>query len=297
MAIQLASKTIAAIEHKLFSDQGRLFRKLLGEEILKVDSAYESEYSFPYSSKIGYSKAASSCSRQIWYGYRWYKENSVPARMIRLFNRGHLEEARFIALLRMIGCSVFAVDENGKQFRISDGQLSGALDAVIYGLPEFPNSYVLGEFKTHSDKSFKKLKLKGVKESKIEHYAQMQVYMLKASLPHSLYLAINKNDDALHGEIIDLDKRQAQLYIDRLKKVESCQTPPEKISGTSNCFECRYCDYNMICHHNEQEDINCRTCRNLQLNNGKWFCNRYQFFPSKDQQLLGKNCPDWISNQ
>ena len=51
--------------------------------------------------------------------------------MLRLFNRGHIEEARFIAMLLTIGMPVYQQDAEGKQFRIHFGEIG--ITAWIWG--------------------------------------------------------------------------------------------------------------------------------------------------------------------
>ena len=46
------------------------------------------------------------CDREIWYGFRWFKKPEFPGRMLRLFERGHKEEFRFVKYLRRIGIRV-----------------------------------------------------------------------------------------------------------------------------------------------------------------------------------------------
>lgn len=53
---------------------------------------------------LGASLIGKKCLRELWYSYRWAKGISKHSgRLLRLFNRGHLEEFRFNEFLRMIG--------------------------------------------------------------------------------------------------------------------------------------------------------------------------------------------------
>lgn len=90
---------------------------------------------------------------------------------------GDLAEARFVADLRAIGCTVYEVDENGKQFAIEalGGHFGGHMDGAALGIPEAPKTWHVTEFKTHSAKSFAKLQKDGVQKAKPQHYAQMQI--------------------------------------------------------------------------------------------------------------------------
>jgi hypothetical protein len=194
--------------------------------------------------------------------------------MQRLFNRGHLEEARLVALLRAAGVEVWQHDDNGKQFRIKGyhGHFGGSLDGVVYGLPGH-NYPLLSEFKTHNDKSFKKLSEVGVREAKFEHFVQMQIYMGQYELTHALYLAVNKNDDALYAEVVPFDAEIYGMYMDRAVEVVDAVSPPPRINESPGWYKCKFCSYTAICHSGAEPEKNCRTCRwSTPSVEGSWIC-------------------------
>ena len=158
-----------------------------------------------FRSHLGASLIGESVIALYGTGLEWFKKPSFSGRILRLFNRGHMEEARFIALLLASGIKVFQQNAEGKQFRISSlgGHFGGSGDGVAVGIPDIPeDAACLLEFKTHSDASFKKLQKEGVYKAKPEHYVQMQMYMNKMKLNYGLYLAVNKNNNSIHGEIV-----------------------------------------------------------------------------------------------
>lgn len=61
------------------------------------------------------------------------------------------------------------------------------------------------EFKTHAAKSFVDLVAKGVQRSKPQHYAQMQIYMRLTGMTRAMYLAVNKDNDDLYVERVEVD--------------------------------------------------------------------------------------------
>jgi len=235
---------------------------------------------------MGASILGGGCARAIWYNFRWATASNFSGRILRLFNRGHMEEARFIALLLMIGCEVYQQDENGKQFRISHeaGHIGGSGDGVVIGLPDLPpGTAVLIEAKTHNDKSFKDLagdnwqkyidhfidpnnnppvpfKGKGVHEAKLEHYVQSNIYMTKMGLGATLYLAVNKNTDELYAELIPANPESAARFLDRGSQLVRMELPPEKINASPGFWKCRFCDHRPVCHLKQAPDRNCRTC-------------------------------------
>ena len=132
--ITLASKTIAKIDAMIKADQGASFRGWLGKVIPHMGDAYRTDED-GHRSHMGASLIGGECPRAIWYGFRWATKSNFEGRLLRLFNRGHLEEARFIAMLLMIGCEVYQQDAEGNQFRIShaEGHLGGSGDGVVIG--------------------------------------------------------------------------------------------------------------------------------------------------------------------
>lgn len=271
----LATKTLDAIEEAIRNDQGASFRGWLGQTIPHMDDAYRTD-EFPFRSHMGASLIGSKCARAIWYGFRWTTRPEFDGRLLRLFNRGHLEEARFLAMLLMVGSQVYNQDENGKQFRISDagGHFGGSGDGVAINIPDVPGDVpILLEFKTSGDKPFQKLKKEGVKEAKFEHYVQMNVYMRKMAIPVALYMCVNKNNDELHAEIVHFDPETADQYIGRGVKLVFMNEEPEKISNTPSWFECKWCDHAAVCHRAEPPERTCRSCTYALVGeDGNWHC-------------------------
>ncbi len=272
--IYIAQKTLDAIEEAISRDQGAAYRGHLGRVIGHIGDAYSTD-TFPFRSHMGASLIGGDCSRATWYGWRWFTRPKHSGRLLRLFNRGHLEEARFIAILLTIGCQVYQQDANGKQFRIShaNGHFGGSSDGIVYNIPDLPGQYVLAEFKTHSLASFTKLQKAGVADSKPEHVIQMNIYMEKMNIPVGLYMAVCKDNDAIHAELIVANKDLAESHLDLGEYLIQLQTPPKKLNNSSGYYKCKWCDHRPVCHLGELPDLNCRTCKFSQtVDNGGWVC-------------------------
>jgi hypothetical protein len=295
--VQLAINTLAAIDAQMASDQGASYRTFLGVVMPHMADAYRGADE-GYRSHMGASLIGSECARKIWYGFRWTSKGAFSARILRLFNRGHLEEARFISMLLAIGCEVYQHDENGKQFRISDvgGHFGGSGDGVAMKVPDVPEGYAcLLEFKTHNANSFKKLVTEGVRSAKFEHFVQMQVYLRKMGIHYALYMAVNKNDDDIYGEIITVDPLVGDQFVDRARTIIFMHEAPKRISNSAGYFECKWCDYHPICHMKKMPDTTCRTCNHIMpVGDGTWFCNQKNADRSKEDQLVG--CSEWAPN-
>lgn len=291
--IYLAEKTVKAIDDSIQKDQGNAYRHWLGKVIPHIEDAYREEKD-GFRTHMGGSLIGRECGRDIWYGFRWAVKPTFPGRILRLFNRGHLEEGRFIAMLLSGGMQVFQQDAEGHQYRISDsgGHFGGSTDGIVLDVPDIPKGeQALGEFKTHNDKSFAKLKKEGMRKSKFEHYVQMQVYMRKMGLSYGLYLAVNKNDDALYGEIVVYDAEVSEQFLDRGHELIFYKGIPSRISESPGWYQCGWCDHKGVCHLKQTPEVNCRTCQySAPHEDGTWRCS-HPASPgavlSKELQLTG----------
>ena len=304
--VQEATLTHAAIDKAIYQDQGRTYRGFLKQHIMDVDDAYDDHIRDRFRSHMGVSTSGRECAREIWYGWRWAMVDKVSGRMLRLFNRGHLEEARFVAMLRTIGCQVWQTQGDGQQYRVSmfGGHYGSAIDGVVLGIPEMPNEPLLAEMKTHNEKSFRKLageqdregnyliQPKGVQEAKLEHYVQMQQYMKYFKLQFGLYCAVNKNTDELWFEIVPYDAACADHFIDRSQRIIFTKEAPPRLSENENFWKCKYCNKRRVCHFGDAPDFNCRTCAAAQpQTDGTWYCSTHSSILDKERQLSG--CPEW----
>lgn len=289
--ITLASKTLAAIDAAIEADQGSSYRQHLQKVLPHMADAYRGAEKNPFRNHMGASGIGNECGRAVWYGFRWATIPKFPGRMLRLFNRGHLEEARVIAALLTIGVQVYQQDEKGKQFRISDagGHYGGSGDGVAIGIPDLPaNLPCLLEFKTHNDASFKKMVKEGVRSAKFEHYVQMNQYMRKMGLMVALYVAVNKNDDALHLELVALDSASADQFLDRAQQLVFMREAPKRLSESPGFFSCAWCDHKPVCHLKQPPARNCRTCVFVEpKQDGTWYCTKNDMHLYEADQLAG----------
>jgi hypothetical protein len=290
--MQLATNTLNLIEARLQADQGAMFRKLQGEAVLDLTDAFD-QTNEPYRSHLGASAIGNECVRELWYGFRWALTPTFSGRILRLFNRGHLEEARFIALLRLCGFNVWSHTPEGHQLRIKYGHFGGSCDAIVQGCPDVPNGeHCLTEFKTHGDRSFNELLTKGLVLSKYTHYVQMQIYMNGFGLKWGLYLAVNKNTDALYAEVIPFNYQVVEYHHRKAEYVISTPAPPRRISESAAWYQCKMCSFAQLCHYQQSPDRNCRTCTMSQpLSDGNWVCRSTGALLSKQDQI--DNCNDY----
>lgn len=292
--IKLASKTLAMIDETIAADQGVAYRAALRDILPSIEDAYRAD-SDPYRNHLGASMIGRDCPRELFYNFHWVSTVRHPARIMRLFNRGHLEEARFLALLKILGdkgVQIWYETEDGGQFKISDhaGHFGSALDGVVKGIPDLPAGVpAYAEFKTSADKGFQKLLKEGMQNSKYDHYVQVQICMHKMNLAHTLYLVVNKNDDSLYAEIIDYNKEVAEKYINRAGDIIYTKTIPAQINPSPAWYGCKICDYLPVCKRHQPVDKNCRTCQyGSAQNTGGWLCRKgFHDIINSDEAMSG----------
>lgn len=276
----------------------------LPEESLTVTRIFE-EYKKvgdyePTRGYLGASIIGHSCERYLWYCFRQCCMPNFKGRMYRLFETGDREEERMVANLEAIGClvhdhvegppgSCYTLEERKqRQFEVSalGGHFSGHMDGCALGIPEAPKTWHVLEFKTHNEKSFKKLVKEGVKKSKPMHYAQMQAYMHLTGMKRALYLAVNKNTDELYSERVRYDKDFCLALMEKAKRVITAQEPPQRAFNRRDYYECNWCDAKTICWGPADSEpalpvksLSCRQCCHatpmLDKEKAEWNCRKH----------------------
>lgn len=269
---------------------------------------------------LGGSMIGHECKKYLWLSFRWAfledyngatprEKKKNHARMQRLFQRGHLEEFRFVEYLRGIGWEIHEFDTSKPtkpdgtfpQFRISavGGHFGGSLDGI--GIP--PARYRLGrkpfllEFKTKgTGAGFNKLVEKGVVVSNLQHFAQMSTYGAapEYNLDFALYNAVNKNDDDLHVEIVKLDHKLGAQMRWKAEQVITSQTAPARISDNPTFFQCKFCPAFDECHNGKTPPKNCRSCKFARpVEGGEWVCGKVDQIIPRD--FVPQGCNEWRS--
>lgn len=263
-----------------------------------IDAWCLKTYDDGHRNHLGASLIGDECKRRIWYGFRWVMSGGFDGRMQRLFNRGHREEERFIEWLRGVGFWISEHTEDGKQHRISavEGHFGGSLDSIGLApewLPDLRSvGYILVEYKTHNQKSFDKLAKDGVRKTKPQHYVQMCTYGAKYKLKYALYCAINKNDDTLRFEVVELNWNVGIEHERKAEDIILSQTPPPRLSELPSYFTCKTCNLANICHKGAAYEKNCRSCKFASpVKGGGWFCGTHNGEIPKEFWVKG--CAAW----
>lgn len=253
------------------------------EELHKLTEEYSLEtYPSKHREHLGASVIGEKCRRKLFYIFRWVKLGNAPGRMRRLWNRGYREEPVIDNILSWMGFFVREIDPaTDRQYKFSavNGHFGGSGDGIVL-LPWFRGDNdprILVEKKTFAKKYFDALKNKGMKEATPKYWAQQCSYGKAFNLRYALFIAVCKDNDDIHYELNELDWNYAIELENKAKDIITATTPPEKISSDPNYFECKWCEFNTVCHWGELVDKNCRSCKMaVAVEKGEWFCSRFK---------------------
>ena len=258
---------------------------------LLIDQAHEDKPDRPRP-HLGASMLGHACDRWIWLSFRWAAREKFSGRMLRLFRRGHREEAVIMEDLALVG-----IDFSKRQANVNFGShVSGSADAIIEGgVPEAPQTRHIAEFKTHNKKSFDALEKEGVLKAKPEHWAQMQIYMAGTFIERALYVAVCKDDDRYYTERVKFDKEAAEKLIARGKRLALTEELPPGLSIDPTWYQCRFCPAHSFCHEKQPtQHVNCRTCaHSTPKEDSTWKCERFDAEGIPFEYQL-KGCPSHV---
>lgn len=274
-------------------------RDAIAEQIEKdVDLWCQQQYDEGPRSHLGASIIGHECERYIWFSFRWMYYEVFSGRMQRLFQRGHLEEYRIFQWLQGIGFKTTSVNVDGKQIRIlfAEGHGGGSTDGIGILPPRYGIASVtpiLLEMKTQKDKKFSLLQGKGVQKEKPRHWIQMCIYGRELGLRYALYIAVNKENDDLDVELLELDWGLAEAEKRKAEAIIDSTFPPRRISNNPSTFICKWCPAVSVCHLGAPVWKNCRSCFNAKaVGNKQWFCERWNAIIPED--FLKDGCSEWV---
>lgn len=240
------------------------WRRLIADTLATMDDWRRGDES--ERSHLGASVIGVGCATRVALDYRHASQDRPDGRLIRLFNRGHMEEARLVAALTVAGIKCKTVSKHGGQISYELEGVSGSVDGVAR-LPD--GRLTVLEFKTMAQRPFDELTKTGV--IKDQHMTQMQCGMAGLGLGVALYVAVHKDTDRIAVFEVAADASIASEADDLAFRVVRGEIPePEFPRGHSLC---RYCPHKAICHEGVEPVARCETCVHAVTDgNGKWSC-------------------------
>ena len=186
-------------------------------------------------------------------------------------------------------------DKGKMQIRISacKSHFGGSVDGIAKH-PDF-NLKFLAEYKTHgTGLKFNNLVKNACELEKYVYFCQQCIYGYKLDLNYSIFLTVNKNDDDIYAEVIELNHKLGKELEDKAEEIIFSQTSPEPASLSKDSYDCRYCDFKDVCYGSKPILKNCRSCKKcLPVDNAEWYCSLYQQIIPKEYISLG--CQEWYS--
>jgi hypothetical protein len=231
----------------------------IGERIdAHVDAALLAERAaIPPREYLGASRIGEPCSRRLCYELLQIPVDDgaeLSGRMLRIFETGHRFEEMTIRWLRIAGFNLRTHKRNGEQFGFSaaGGRFGGHIDGAIVGGPAIGVEYpVLFEHKALKSSSWQDVVKQGLKASKPIYWAQVQVYMACLAVERTLFVALDKDTQALRCELVAFDPPAAQTLSDKavavIRAAEARELLP-RISEDPDFFICALCPYRIRCH-------------------------------------------------
>lgn len=268
-----------------------------------ADRALEAEHAKQLPRKyLGMSQIGESCTRKLWYSFRYAYRERFDADTIKRFEDGHKSEDLIAARLRMApGVTLETVDQRtGDQFRYTDhnGHASGHCDGKITGLIQAPVKKHIWENKSTSEKKFTELKKiiidvgekQALRKWNATYYGQAQLYMHYEPTDRHYMTVCTPGGRNWLGLRTEYNQEYAVNLRDRAGRIIKSEEPMDRISDDPAWFECRNCPARGMCHEDDTPNRSCRTClHSTPIENGEWHCDRWGKTLSLEEQLAG--CP------
>jgi len=211
---------------------------------------------------LGASRLGVSCERALQYEYAQAPVDygrDTQGRILRIFERGHVNEECMVAWLRGAGFDLLTHKADGKQFgfSVADGRLQGHIDGVFVGGPEVFAYPALWENKCLGSKSWRDLEKNRLAVSKPVYAAQLALYQAYLDLHEhpAIFTAVNADTMEVYAELVPFDSALAQRMSDRAAKVitatEVGELLPRSFAEQTH-FECRMCAWQDRCWRTPQ---------------------------------------------
>ncbi len=213
---------------------------------------------------LGCSVLGAECERYVQYEAikalhpEARKEFTVktPARVMRIFERGHVFEDMAAKWLINAGFCLETLDKRtGGQFEVEycQGAVKGHCDGILthyFGKENILPLPALWECKAIGSKWFKEVLKKKTRSVYPKYYAQCQLYMHGLRLERAMMNYINADTMELHFELISYEEKEAVNLIERTKRILAYTERGEYVpkgSISSSHMLCKFCEYNKIC--------------------------------------------------
>lgn len=227
---------------------------------------------------LGMSEAGHSCTRYLWYSFRWAYTRVITRRQARIFEKGEIEESRVIRDLVEWGYQLPSMQAT---YTAAWGHMKGHSDGTVI----IDDKLLLLEVKSMAAKYYADFIKHGLKKSKPLYYDQGVLYLNAEKLDTALFVVCNKDTEERKYTTIQADPARAEFLLDRGQEIIIAEEPPDKIGNNPSWFECKMCPAIDICHYNAPYNKSCRLCQHVEIHHeGIWHCTKHQKDLSVNEQ-------------
>jgi hypothetical protein len=200
---------------------------------------------------LGASIVGHECARQIQYD--WWCVAEQPARLRRIFNRGHLFEQLTLAELALAGFQ-FAPKE-ALEFVALDGFLQGHADGIVTAGPNLAGidfAYpAIWECKALNNKNWKAAVRNGFTATFPRYATQVALYQHFLDKPNpALVSCVNADTCEVLHLALPFDAERAEEAIDRAHSIIDATRAGEllpRFTSDPGNFQCRICQHRRRC--------------------------------------------------
>lgn len=266
-----------------------------------IDTAIERNATTRQSNSLSPSMLNNPCARHVFYQFRWASNPPKhSAKMLRIFNRGHRDEAQMIEWLKQAGIHV-THERDGKQLGYED--FNGHVKGFVDGIVEIDGKKSILECKTVNEGTYKVISNTGLQGGKKDHYLQIQLYMYFMKIHSALYMAINKNTDDIYLEHVIYDESSIVNHIRLIAELIYTQTIPEQAHTTPKGYLCHRfggCPHMAVCFSGVESLQTCRSCMHSEpytlggVEKNSWHCKKHDAILTLDDQgQRARDCAEY----
>lgn len=209
----------------------------------------------------------SHCDRKMWLTYRQaFNVEVSPERKIAR-KLGNAAEDIVIEVLEERGYKI-----GGKQKKLVGkcGQTIAKIDGAVLS-PDGRKQLL--EIKSVKNKVFKDIMKNGLPDYyqaqiQIEMHHSDQITQDSSKIDETLYMVLNRDSCELVDFVVEYIPLTGEVETERMHRImEADDMPPADES-----FKCNFCDNKEFCKFGKLPNVTCRTCANVELNDGRFEC-------------------------
>lgn len=178
-----------------------------------------------------------TCERYIWLNKDYNGCTQLSLKQKRSMERKNTEKTLILDFIKSDEIQSFSVESISNS--VSGFHIMGFIDAILKDSEGL--RYIL-LIKTSGDKRFKEIKRHGINKIKYIWWVQAQVSMVLSKINSTIILVLNKNDESLYEEIIDIIPNVGQDFLKRASLIDGQKEMPQGILNFEKppleCYEC-----------------------------------------------------------